>query len=156
MRQIGRRATGEGSEGTAPSRHVSWLYRRVRGFARREWTLPAHAGLKATVLLFIATGVAGVVAADRVGEVSADLGRASGLLVDNVRITGQIETSEVAVLDRLQLAPDSALPFIDVEAARARIETLPWVQQATLRKIYPSTLKITIDERAPFALWQHD
>lgn len=160
MRQIGRRASEQGSGNgvtpAAPPRLASWLHRRLRAFELREWRLPAYAGLKGTALLFAATAIAGVVSAGRVEQVAGDIGRASGLVVDNVRISGQIETSEVAVLDRLELQPDTALPFIDVAAARARIETLPWVKQATLRKVYPSTLKITIEERAPIALWQHD
>lgn len=162
MRQISRRAKGQTGEGVAasaaaaPSRLASWLRRRMKVVGRIDWRLPAYAGTKGLVLLFGATAVAGIVSAGRVDEVVGDFSRATGLVVDNVRISGQMETSEVAVLDKLQLQPDASLPFVDVDAARERIETLPWVQQASLRKIYPSTLKITIDERVPFAIWQHD
>ena len=40
--------------------------------------------------------------------------------------------------------------------ARERIEALPWVSEATLRKLYPDTLEIEVTERKPFALWQRD
>ncbi|MCX5497134.1 FtsQ-type POTRA domain-containing protein [Kaistia dalseonensis] len=121
-----------------------------------EARLPRHVGLKATILLFVATGVTGVIAADRLDEVFGGVSAASGLLIDSVKITGQMETSEVSVLDKLQLPPDASLPFLDVASARDRIETLPWVAKATLRKVYPATLNITIEERKPFVLWQHD
>ena len=39
---------------------------------------------------------------------------------------------------------------------RGSSATLPWVERATVRKFYPSTLAIEITERKPFALWQHD
>jgi len=108
------------------------------------------------VLLFAATAIAGIVSAGRVEEVVGDISQATGLAIDKIRITGQMETSEVAVLDKLALPPNAALPLVDLEAARERIEQLPWVQNASLRKIYPATLKIVIDERRPYALWQHD
>jgi cell division protein FtsQ len=162
LRQMNERAnrqTGEAgapASGAAPTRLASWFRRRLRTLDRQQWRLPRHAGLQGLALLFAATAIAGTVSAGRVDEFTADLGRATGLIVESVRITGQMETSEVAVLDKLELGPHAALPFIDVKSARDRIETLPWVQQATLRKVYPSTLKITIDERVPFALWQRD
>jgi cell division protein FtsQ len=133
-----------------------WLERRLRQIERLETRLPAHAGWKATALLFALTAAAGVVSAGRTGEMLTRVSDAGGLIIDSVRITGQMETSEVAVLDKLQLPPDPSLPLLDVAAAKERIETLPWVQSATLRKIYPATLKITIDERTPYVLWQHD
>ena len=140
---------------TSP-RMPSWLVRRMRALDRLNSRLPAHIGLELAALLFIATGAWGVIAAGRTQELVNTLSASGGLVVDSVRITGQMETSEVAVLQKLQLPPDATLPSIDVEAARERIETLPWVQNASLRKVYPSTLKITIDERQPYVLWQHD
>jgi len=163
LRQIGQRATGRGREGgpaaksgAAPSRLVSWCRRRLRSIDRWDFRVPAHAGLKGTALLFAATAIAGIVSAGRVEEVVGDISQATGLAIDNIRITGQMETSEVAVLDKLALPPNAALPLVDLDAARERIEQLPWVQNASLRKIYPATLKIVIDERRPYALWQHD
>jgi cell division protein FtsQ len=138
------------------SRLSLWLHRQRRQLSNLENRLPSHAGLKATVLLFVATGIAGVISAGRVDEVVSQVSSATGLMIDSVRITGQMETSEVAVLDRLQLPPDASLALLDVASARERIETLPWVAKATLRKVYPATLRIEIDERKPFVLWQHD
>lgn len=140
----------------AAPRMPSWLHRRMKALDRMQRRLPAHVGLQLMALLFAATGAAGVIAAGRTGELIGSLSNAGGLVVESVKITGQMETSEVAVLDKLQLPPDASLPAIDVASARARIESLPWVQTASLRKVYPSTLKITIDERQPYVLWQHD
>ncbi|MCX5569465.1 MULTISPECIES: cell division protein FtsQ/DivIB [Kaistia] len=133
-----------------------WLHRRIRALSRINWRVPRHAGLKGTFLLFAATGIAGVVSADRVDETLTWISSASGLAIDSVRITGQTETSEIAVLNRLELAPEASLATFDLAAARERVETLPWVENATLRKIYPATLKITINERKPYVLWQRD
>jgi len=162
LRQISPRSSKE-TAGDAPAAEMAtglklspWLRRRIRAFSRINWRVPRHAGLKGTFLLFAATGIAGVVSAGRVDETLTWISSASGLAIDSVRITGQTETSEIAVLNRLELAPEASLATFDLAAARERVETLPWVENATLRKIYPATLKITINERKPYVLWQRD
>jgi cell division protein FtsQ len=162
LRQISPRSTKEAAN-DAPTAEMapglklpSWLRRRIRALSRTQWQVPRHAGLKGTALLFAATGIAGVISADRVDETLTWVSSASGLAIDNVRITGQSETSEIAVLNRLELQPEASLALLDLAAARERVETLPWVENATLRKIYPATLKVTINERKPFVLWQRD
>ncbi|BCP54428.1 cell division protein FtsQ [Kaistia sp. 32K] len=160
MRQISPRSTKE-TANDAPAADVAsgfrlWLRRRIRALSRANWQVPRHAGLKGTALLFAATGIAGIVSADRVDETLTWISSTSGLAIDNVRITGQTETSEIAVLNRLELPPEASLALFDLAAARERVETLPWVENATLRKIYPATLKITIQERKPYVLWQRD
>ena len=50
----------------------------------------------------------------------------------------------------------SSLLFLDVADARARLKTNPWIADATVQKLYPDRLQITITERAAFALWQKD
>ena len=45
---------------------------------------------------------------------------------------------------------------IDLEAARTRIQALPWVRQASVRRVLPDTIVVEIVERRPLALWQHD
>ena len=51
------------------------------------------------------------------------------------------------MLDRLAIGTYPSLVTFDVDAARARVEALPWVDQATLRKLYPDTLEVAIAER---------
>jgi cell division septal protein FtsQ len=40
----------------------------------------------------------------------------------------------------------------DLQALRADIRRLAWVQDASIQKVFPSTLRITVIERKPFAL----
>jgi cell division protein FtsQ len=79
-----------------------------------------------------------------------------GLAISEIRITGQSEASEVAILDKLAIGPYPSLLTFDVDAAKSRVESLPWVEHATLRKFFPSGLEVRVSERKPFALWQHD
>ena len=42
---------------------------------------------------------------------------------------------------------------VDLDAVRAGFETVPWVRRATVRRIWPNRLVVTIEEHRPFALW---
>jgi cell division protein FtsQ len=127
----------------------------VRILSRMEWRTPRHLGLKALGALFLVTAIAGMVVGGHTRAVTSAITAASGLAIEKVKITGQSETSEVDVLDRLEIGEAPSLFTFDLDAARARVEELPWVAQATLRKLYPDTLEVAVIERLPYALWQH-
>jgi len=132
-----------------------FLRKPARILSRIEWRVPRHLGLKGVALLFASTAVAGVVIGGHSLTVAAALTAWAGLAIDEVEITGQSETSEVDVLDRLAIGPFPSLVTFDVDAARARIEALPFVDQVTIRKLYPDTLQVAVSEREPFAIWQN-
>jgi cell division protein FtsQ len=60
------------------------------------------------------------------------------------------------VLAALDIGTYPSLLTLDLDAARARIQALPWVREAGLKKLFPDTVEISIVERTPFATWQHD
>ena len=60
------------------------------------------------------------------------------------------------MLQALALGSGAPILAIDLEAARARIQALPWVRQASVRRVLPDTIVVEIVERRPLALWQHD
>ncbi len=126
----------------------------MRFLSRLDWKLPRGAGLKALVLLFGATAIAGIVAGGHGRSVASAVTAWAGFGIQKVEITGQSETSEVNVLDALDLDTYPSLLTLDVDAARARVEDLPWVKSATLKKLFPDTLEIAIAERSPYAIWQ--
>lgn len=131
------------------------LRRHGRALMRAEWRLPRRFGLKATAVLYLATMLYGVIAGGHVNGVIAAGTSAAGLSIAEVRITGQSETSELDVLQSLGIGEGASLATFSVAAARARVEALPWVDTATIRKVYPGGLDIVIAERTPYALWQH-
>jgi cell division protein FtsQ len=131
-----------------------FLRKPVRMLGRIEWHMPRHAGLKGLAALFLVTGIGGTVMGDHIAELAGELTAQSGLAVREVRITGQSETSELDVLQSLDLPPSASLVTLNVGAARERVQALPWVKSATLRKLYPDALEVTIGERTAFALWR--
>ena len=131
------------------------LRRPVRALSRVDWRLPRHAGVKALAVLFLATAVAGMVVGGHVMTVASAVTAWAGFGIENVKIAGQSQTSEIDVLNALDIGTYPSLLTLDVEAAKARIEALPWVKQATLRKLYPDAVDIEIVERDPYAVWEH-
>jgi cell division protein FtsQ len=150
-------ATTAARGGPTPAAGVlpRFLRRWARGLQRREYKLPERFGLKAFAVFALVTVVAGAITGGRALDVVSSVSAWAGLAITEVKITGQSETSEVAVLDRLDIKHDPSLLTYDVDAARARIQLLPWVDQATIKKLFPNALEVTIAERTPFAIWQH-
>jgi cell division protein FtsQ len=42
---------------------------------------------------------------------------------------------------------------VDVNAVRCAAETMPWVQRASVQKVWPDTLVVSIEEQSPVAHW---
>jgi cell division protein FtsQ len=80
--------------------------------------------------------------------------RASGLRVGTIALTGNHHVSREEVLAGAGITGATSLVFLAVEEARERLKRNPWIADATLLKLYPRELQITIKEREPFALWQ--
>ena len=88
------------------------------------------------------------------GEPRHMLARLVGLGVDRVTISGISELSEIEVLIAAGIDSKTSVAFFDADEARRRLEATPLIRQATVRKLYPSEIAITLTEREPFALWQ--
>lgn len=126
--------------------------RRAVEKIERQQTRPigelAAAGFLLAAILY------GLTAGGQVGRVGDSLLVLAGFGIDDVEIAGHRETSDLAVLEKLELG--GSLIGFDVDAAQSRVSELPWVQRASVRKFYPSTLAVEIEERRPFALWQRN
>lgn len=79
----------------------------------------------------------------------------TGFAIDQLHVAGHRETSEIDIIDRLELDGWTSLVGFDASAARERIAQLPWVSDVSVRKVYPDALEVKVDERKPFAVWQH-
>jgi len=131
------------------------LPRRLRRVAERiERRRTRPLGQIAAVCFLLATVLYGLVVGGQLGRVGDAALVVAGFGIENVEINGYKETSELAILEKLEIA--GSLVGYDVAAAQDRVATLPWVARATVRKFYPSTLSVKVEERDPFALWQYD
>jgi cell division protein FtsQ len=76
-----------------------------------------------------------------------------GLGLNEVTVSGQQMTRDSEIYDRLQLTVSRSIWLLDTKAARKRLEALPWVLKASLKRVFPDRLHIDIQERTPHSLW---
>jgi cell division protein FtsQ len=77
--------------------------------------------------------------------------------IDNVKIEGTfVHLSREDIQWQLKQVLAGDYFTADIEAVRAALLTLPWVQDATIRRQWPSTLQIRIIERQAVAYWSDD
>ena len=79
----------------------------------------------------------------------------ASLPVRSIVVEGRSLTPEPKLREALGVSKGDKLLSVSLDAARARIERLTWVQHATLERRLPGTLVVQITERHPFALWQN-
>lgn len=122
---------------------------------------PRGAGVAASILLLAGSAAYGTLKGEHLPVVldmlkhARDAGaNAAGFRITEISIAGRRKLAEGEVLAAAGVTPDSSLLFLDVDDARRGLEAMPWIAQATVRKLYPGHLRIEIEEREPFAIWQ--
>ncbi|WP_202300786.1 cell division protein FtsQ/DivIB [Mesorhizobium sp. 131-2-1] len=133
------------------------LRRPVRVLARLgggEFAAPPFSAAILSAVLIGSGSAYGAYLGGQIDGVVQGVTARTGFAVDQIKVVGNRETSEIDILDRLELDGWTSLIGFDAEAARERIRTLPWVEVAAVRKVYPHTLEVRVEEREPFALWQ--
>ena len=158
---------------SAPTRRVlppatgrlGTLARRFNARAERldAYQPPRGVGVAATALLIVGAMALGIVRGGHVAEAIDDfhqlrdgIADAVGFNITSVALTGNKHLSREQIFAAAGVTGHSSLLFLDVADARARLQTNPWIADATVRKLYPDRLEIAITERAAFALWQKD
>lgn len=80
----------------------------------------------------------------------------AGLSVQDVTVVGREKAAPSDLLAALEVQRGAPILAFDPHQARSALEQIPWVRQARVERRLPDTIAITIVEREPMALWQHD
>lgn len=145
-RPVSRRAVQD-----RPSR-LRMLWRR-----QRRLVVPTAIGL---VLLATAGGALALLRVfghgeslrERLGHATAEI----GLRVQQVVIEGRVKTPEPVLNAALGVHAGDPILTWSLADAKARIESIQWVHRATVARRLPGTIMVRLEERRPFAVWQHD
>ena len=78
-----------------------------------------------------------------------------GLRVEDILVVGRVETPREELLEAVHLSRGAPILAFDIEAARQRVEALPWIRSARVERMLPDTILLNVEERQPLALWQH-
>jgi cell division protein FtsQ len=125
--------------------------------------VPRGAGTAVVLAFLLATTSYGVVRGGHVSEIADELAAARdaaanalGFRITSIALAGQRELTREEILAIAGVTGRSSLLFLDAADARARLKANPWIAEATVLKLYPGRLHITVTEREAFALWQRD
>ena len=83
--------------------------------------------------------------------------RVQGHTVNSVRVAGPFRFVSRDVLEQV-VADQITKGFfeVDVEAVRDASRALPWVREASVRRVWPDSLHVAIVEREPVARWNDE
>lgn len=116
--------------------------------------LPRYAGTIGLAGFLAATGIYGMVEGNHTREVVKATASTLGFAIENVTVAGNVETSEIDILEKLGLDGETSLIGFNADHARQAIEALPWVAGVEIRKVYPGSVVVSLQERKAFAVWQ--
>lgn len=148
-------------------RQLSYRIRRrqlaPRPRPRPRWVRPAQlaaggllvvAGLAVGVRQLVETGLFAT-ARERVRDEMVAGSVAVGLVVRELVAEGRRRTTEGEIVQALARYRGMPLLAVDLAIVQQRLEQLPWVRTATVRRELPDTLAVRITEHRPVAIWHH-
>ena len=141
---------------------IAALPRRARLGFSRAWILHRKLMVRGVAGAIVLVTAAGLLAEQQKVAELATAGYSlaqgqfarAGFGISSINISGQTLTSEATILKALDIGSASSTLNFDADAALARIEALPSVKLASIRKIYPSGLAVSIVEKQPMARWR--
>jgi cell division protein FtsQ len=79
---------------------------------------------------------------------------ALGFGVKRITVEGQLNATDAAITAALGAGPETVMLAFNTDAAKERLEAVPWIRHAQVMRLLPSTLQVVIEEREPYAIWQ--
>ena len=80
-----------------------------------------------------------------------------GLAIDDIVIEGREKTVRDDLIEKIGLSRNDNILDTDLGAIKKRIEDLPWVENADVKRTYfPNTIQIKLYEKNVLALWQNE
>lgn len=157
----GARRAGRGSEardalGLSRLGRVTRTLKRAVEANDRFWHgLPRYAPTLASVGFVGAFAAYGLILGGHAHSVADQATAAMGFEIQKIEISGVAQTGANEILAKMGVNAGQSLLMLDVDAARARITEISWVDSVQIRKLYPGRLVVNLTERVPFALWQY-
>jgi|GEM_PF-267957 len=139
--------------------HVSDRPSRLSIFARRQRKRIRPALALLVLVVLVAGGyrlARDVQSEERFAPIRARLIALAPLKIRQIVVTGRSLTSDADLRTALGTVVGQPILGFSLPAARDRIDALPFVDHATIERHLPGTIVVTLAERRPFAVWQHD
>lgn len=132
--------------------------RRRRRMRRRAIYAGAAIGAAATLAIgswyVTRTGLIAATLAPIQARLAAE-SAALDLTVQSVEVIGRHRADREAILDALRVRRGTPILSVDLDAAKTRLEALPWVRSAAVERLLPDGILVRLVEHHPLAIWQH-
>lgn len=118
---------------------------------------PWAAGAFLAASLLFALGTGGYLTpiwAGLVGGVN-EVVSGTGLSAEKITVVGREHASMDDILTALGVTKGESIARFDTDSARQRVEQIGWVSSARVMRLLPDRIVVEIEERKPYAVWQH-
>jgi cell division protein FtsQ len=101
----------------------------------------------------------------KVIDINGHISEQTGLVLKDILLEGQEHTPKediINIMTNATIDDDNYLTIgdpilnIDLKRIKSKLEKLAWVKYASVERLFPSTLSVSIIERQPAALWQYN
>jgi len=131
--------------------HAGWGVRMPR-----SWRVAAVGFMSTAVVYGLSVGGYFGRSADFAATKMSIIMISAGFSVNRVTIEGQNRVGNPEILRALRLDRSVSTLGFDTAAAQQRLEKLPLIRRARVMRLLPSQLHVVIEERVPYAIWQHN
>ncbi len=151
-----RGGAGRGSRAKGPAAYAPAKLRGAAGVGLKPQAAVAAAAavLGAGLILMLATGGRGQALAGAIGQGFDHRLGDLGFRVATVQVKGASAFAEPDVRRALQIEPDASILGLNLPALRDRVEAVGWVRSASVTRLLPDTLVVSVVERPRLAVWQ--
>ncbi len=115
-----------------------------------QWSLPGWLNRRLLGALVLFGGLGSLL-----GYGGWQLAQPDTLPIRAVQVKGEFRYLDKADLYAILAGPASGGFFnVDVRAVKLAAESLPWVDRASVRRVWPDSLRVTVVEQVPLARWR--
>nr|CBI78111.1 Cell division protein ftsQ homolog [Bartonella rochalimae ATCC BAA-1498] len=130
--------------------------RFILQFVFSDIHVPRYFGSFAVFSFFLLSLFYGIVSSGHVNRIIRLVTLNFGFVITHVDMSGNKNMTKQYILKLLGLDVHPSIISFDVDKARSTLEQQIWIQSVDIRKIYPNRICISMVEREPYAIWQHD
>lgn len=152
-----RRLISQQTSISVPAFANDWVRGSLRDHAPVILAVCAAASI-GTVIVAAATSAAMAnrmdIAEEKIHQAVVSTTGAIGIRLSQVSVIGRTHTRAEDILAAIDMRQGDPLLAINPADVRDRLETLPWVKTASVERLLPGEIRVTLTERMPIALWQ--
>lgn len=146
---------------SAPRRFRNWVEARLRGARYSAANAARLIAVLAAAVIALVTG--GLFIFGGLDDAGASIARMAerqtaslGMAINVIDVSGVDPDEAVLIAAAVSAYRGQPILAFDPHAARAEVEALPWVREASVIRLWPNRISIVVEPRSEFALWQVD